>query len=446
MTADSLHIFLSYSRHDAAIMQQVRERLLAAGLPVWTDTGIEPGTRSWKLAIEQAILQAACVVCILSPEANQSQWVRAELEFAELHGRPVFLLLARGDERSAIPFGYAAAQWLDIRTDSRAALDMLLKVLRGYSFDPTPEESAAPQAPAEASAPLPRPALASHLPITDEIRAALDSLSDPDSSAALRAQAGDSLAQFGDPRRGVGIRQDGLPDIDWVKIPAGPFYYQQETDPRPGPGFFIGRYPITYLQFQCFVEAPDGYQNARWWEGLALRQDSPGEQAFPIHNHPRENLSWYDAMGFCRWLSARLHYTIRLPTDLEWEYAARGGDGRNYPWGEYYHEGYANVNDAYWGGGRPLMQTSAVGVYPLGASPFGLLDMGGNVWEWCANLYDDPHDPAPDAVGQRVLRGGSWYNPPEACRSFFRAAGDADGRTPLVGFRVARSAPGQDGV
>jgi hypothetical protein len=104
------HIFLSYSRKDTAVMQQLRHDLNMAGLSIWTDEGIEPGTSSWKRAIESAILDAGCLVAILSPDASQSQWVRAELDFAELQGISIFPILARGEERTSIPFGFAASQ------------------------------------------------------------------------------------------------------------------------------------------------------------------------------------------------------------------------------------------------------------------------------------------------------------------------------------------------
>lgn len=109
------HIFLSYSRHDTDVMQRVKDRLKDANLVVWTDEGIEVGTRSWKRAIEHAILGTEFLICLLSPDANKSEWVRAELEFAELQNKPIFFVLIRGQEQKTIPFGYATAQWIDAR-------------------------------------------------------------------------------------------------------------------------------------------------------------------------------------------------------------------------------------------------------------------------------------------------------------------------------------------
>src|SRR4030095_432041 len=105
------------------------------------------------------------------------------------------------------------------------------------------------------------------------------------------------------------------------------------------------KYPVTWAQYRSFLEAQDGYRQKRWWRGLAERQAQPGEQYRQQDNHPAENVSWYDAVAFCRWLSAKLGYEVRLPTEQEWEKAARGVDGRAYPWGNQYVSGYANIDE-----------------------------------------------------------------------------------------------------
>jgi len=113
------------------------------------------------------------------------------------------------------------------------------------------------------------------------------------------------------------------------------------------------------------------------------RWDSP--------NQPRETVSWYEAVAYTRWLTVKLHgqgllpegVTVRLPTEEEWGKAARGTDVREFPWGEEYLSGRANI-DEHWGnvGVFNIGQTTAVGIYPQGVSPYGVLDMAGNVWEW----------------------------------------------------------------
>lgn len=112
-------VFLSYSRQDATIMQRVKTDLEAEGLHIWIDqTGIEPGTPDWQKAIETAVDNSGCLLVLFSPSAKQSHWVRQEMSYAESQGKKLFFALADGDERTAVPFGYANAQWVDIRTDA----------------------------------------------------------------------------------------------------------------------------------------------------------------------------------------------------------------------------------------------------------------------------------------------------------------------------------------
>ena len=233
-------------------------------------------------------------------------------------------------------------------------------------------------------------------------------------SPADRLIAGDALAALGDDRPGVGLRPDGLPDIVWCEVPDdGPFLYGDDKQKRKLPAFRIAKYPITHAQFQAFVDAPDGWDNPAWWKGLAADEDDKQKVSaeWPIANRPRERVSWYAAVAFTRWLSHKLGLDISLPTEEQWEKAARGREGREYPWGNDYQVGYANIDgtdDSAKVGPNYLSQTSAVGMYPQGVSPYGLQDCAGNVWEWCLNEYRKPANTQVSGTETRVLRGGSW--------------------------------------
>lgn len=244
-----------------------------------------------------------------------------------------------------------------------------------------------------------------------------------------------------DNRPGVALRYEGrrarwVPHIEWVEIPAGPFRYQ-EGEKLSLPAFAIARYPITNAQFQAFVDDPKGFANDQWWEGLAKRSEQPLEPAWDDANHPRERVSWYEAVAFCRWLSRLLHSEVRLPTEREWEKAARGTDGRQYPWGKKYLTGYANI-DERWSdvGERNIGRTTAVGIYPQGASPYRVMDLAGNVFEWCLNKYADPKDTDLGGDDMRVRRGGSWINSQDRARASFRDYDRPYFRLGYVGFRV----------
>ena len=158
---------------------------------------------------------------------------------------------------------------------------------------------------------------------------------------------------------------------------------------------------------QMYLAHLMGFSNAKWWDGLhedGLKQQRGGsdEQRFKFWNHPREQVSWYDAMAFCRWLTAKLKYEITLPTEEQWEKAARGTEGHEYPYTGVFDPTKGNTAESGIG------QTSAVGVFPDGASPYGVMDMSGNVLEWTLTEYQTRYSNNISNSEHRVLRGGSW--------------------------------------
>lgn len=249
-----------------------------------------------------------------------------------------------------------------------------------------------------------------------------------------RAGIGDRLAEIGDLRPGQGVDRDGLPDILWRTIPAGEIRLREAGD-RTVPEFEMSAFPVTYRQYQAFVNDPDGFANPDWFAGLAMRPDVPGKQFRKVANHPAENVSWFDAVAFCRWLSAQTGVEMRLPADWEWQLAASGpGDGSRYAWGTGWNDDNANTIES------GLGRTVAVGLYPLGASPQGVHDLHGNVWEWCLNNLSDTAVEHIDfgAEGARVVRGGSWLVARSFAKPNFRGWDDPELRYPALGFRMVR--------
>jgi formylglycine-generating enzyme required for sulfatase activity len=196
------------------------------------------------------------------------------------------------------------------------------------------------------------------------------------------------------------------------------------------PPFAIADTPVTNALYAIYV-ADAGARPPLIWRGA-----TPPDH---LHDCPVTDVSWEDAQHFCRWLSNVMAAPYRLPTEAEWEYAARGSDRRRFPWGDEWDPNRANTRDGGPGAVTP------VGAYPSGISPWGCLDMAGNVWEWTSSLdapypyrFDDGRED-PNAPGRRILRGGSFANPHgfARCACRFRLAPTV--RNEFLGFRLAFS-------
>jgi serine/threonine-protein kinase len=225
-----------------------------------------------------------------------------------------------------------------------------------------------------------------------------------------------------------------------VYVPAGEF----EMGSTEGPageqpvrtvtlnGFWIDRTEVANAQYLRCVEA--GGCSPPPERGSYTRDPYYGNSTYD--NYPVIFVSWYQVEDYCTWAGGR------LPTEAEWEYAARGLDRRTYPWGDSAPDcskaNYRGVD------GLCVGDTNAVGSYPAGASSCGALDMAGNVWEWVADwsgYYPSEHQVNPTGASsgeKRVLRGGSWRYGRISARCAYRGGREPDGRGGLIGFRCAR--------
>lgn len=198
-------------------------------------------------------------------------------------------------------------------------------------------------------------------------------------------------------------------DIETIVIRAGPFQMGEKLQRVELPEFRIARYPVTNAQYFRFVKAT-GHRRPDHWLGGG---DYPPELA----RHPVVFVSWEDAVAYTAWAGAR------LPAEAEWEKAARGTDGRLYPWGNEFIAENCNTSESGTDGVRP------VEAHPGGASPYGLMDMAGNVWEWTATNYEDDEQ-------WRVLKGGAWdYKGLKDARCAARVYFRPTFRNGAVGFR-----------
>jgi formylglycine-generating enzyme required for sulfatase activity len=197
--------------------------------------------------------------------------------------------------------------------------------------------------------------------------------------------------------------------------------------------FFMGKYEVTNAQFRRFKPNYSSGSNNRvdFHTGSIVGIDLNGD------DQPVVAVPWDDANAFCEWLSRQSGMHIRLPAEAEWEYACRAGTTTPFHFGSTISTSQANYNGefTYGSGSKGAFRKKTTNVGSFSPNAFGLYDMHGNMWEWCSD-WKDPNDPSSD----RVVRGGSWLDPPGTCRSAIRFTTPRDFRRSDFGFRVVASA------
>lgn len=238
----------------------------------------------------------------------------------------------------------------------------------------------------------------------------------------------------------------GIVTLEYGEIKNGKYKVESKKD-FIIESYAISQYPITNAQYDKFIQA-NGYTNQAWWteQGWEVRKQEGRTTSrywydpnWNKPDHPVVGITWFEAVAFCRWLSFETSENIMLPTEQQWQRAAQGDDGRTFPWGELWDASKCNnyVNNRRTTSITPIM---SVMQYPKGASPYGVLDMSGNVWEWCLTSFEEEESDVHRNVEYRVARGGAWRN---NYVGYFRVASRcglfpdiSDGD---VGFRCVRS-------
>ncbi|GAB4214293.1 MAG: hypothetical protein OHK0022_52630 [Roseiflexaceae bacterium] len=369
--------------------------------------------------------------------------------------------------------------------DALALGDVLESILAGSGVQPEPEQLTseiarveAVQQPSTSTLPAPLPPVITSQSATtgktvnEQLRLQRQERELADGTTHVEATQQSSTRTSPTPRsrvtsprsqsRRVPVSAPWVPTL--VKVPAGPFLMGSadtdklaDFDENPQhrlelPDFWIGKAPVTNAQFRPFVEG-DGYSNRAYWTtaGWKWRREQRIKQPAYWANskwngddHPVVGVSWFEGVAYCRWLRVQTRLPFRLPSEAEWEKAARGPDGLIWPWGNQWEAGHCNSKEALLG------RTSPVGQYPSGASPYGALDMAGNVWEWCSThwrkaypykLEDEWALAYLEADLTRICCGGSWYTEQQFVRGAYRNGANPRSCNDWQGLRVASNSP-----
>jgi formylglycine-generating enzyme required for sulfatase activity len=418
-------IFVSHAHTDNAYCREYVAGLRAHGCYVWYDEH-NLGWGALRPTIEREMPACQHFVAILTPASVASDWVNSEIDAALdlLKDGTLHTLTFVVAERCTVPL--LLRRWKRIEGADGAPTGVAEAVARTLNIlgqMPTPQAAA----PAPTAPPIP----------ADRFPPRFASLG---FTPRTLTHAGKNVELIVPPlcavpagpfRMGSDKRQD-----------ASAFAQEKPQHEVNVAAFQLAKYPVTVAEYACFVRdghaAPTSTYNKLTWQ----QQQAAGL------DHPVVNVSWHDAVAYASWLAQLTGQSWRLPTEAEWEKAARYDpttrQSRNYPWGDAFDQSRANTS----GSGR--RGTTPVDAYPSGASPCGALDMAGNVWEWTSSLYQQyPYNASDgrertDSTGNRVLRGGSWAYDPALTRAACRSDLVPSLARDLYGFRVvvARAAPG----
>lgn len=421
-----LKVFLCHSSSDKPKVRELYNRLVADGFDAWlNEEKLLPG-QEWDLEIRKAVRKCdVVVVCLTNSSISKSGYVQKEIRFAldiadEQPEGVIFLIPAKLEE-CQVPDRLVQWQWVNL-TEIYGYQRLLLSLkARATELGISTLQSSE----------------------KDDLELAIKIAQDNKSiTIALLQQelhidnvyAHKLLDEM--TNRGIIERLDDITgkfhkfiEPQLIKIPSGKFLMgmtkshitelikdgadkklvavEQIQHEVELPEFLIAKYPVTNREYQIFIRETQ-YISPNGWN----------DRSYPVGkgNHPVVNVSWHDAQEYCKWLSVQSGKEYRLPTETEWEKAARGTDGRTWPWGNMFMGGCANTSETKINDTTPVNQFS-----PQGDSSYGCTDMSGNVWEWCENWFDEqeytiwlePNDKILSELSAeqaKALRGGSWYD------------------------------------
>ncbi len=377
------HFFISYAKKDTRQLVLQLETALKAlpDVTTWVDKSLKAG-RSWEIQIQTEIDRCDYMIVLYSPDINRHKqgedesYVLTEISYAKYTAHKLIIPVMA--QKTDAPISLTTAHYIDFTLSGLTLNDII---------------------------------------------------------AAICEEAGILVGAQGFAPTAPSIRPTSL------SIMPAPFAWID----IPGKGYSIAKYPITNAQFKKFIEA-DGYKQKKWWTDIGWQQREQDKWLQPRYwthslwngtEQPVVGVSWYESVAFCLWLSDFTHEKIMLPTEDQWQYAAQGDDGRDYPWGKQWDASRCNNNVD----GEGIGKTTPVRHYEgKGDSPFGVVDMAVNVWEWCLTDFKNKTNDVNSIAFSRVLRGGFWnYNNTDSFRCDHRLSNLPNDGYSLGGFRVSRS-------
>jgi formylglycine-generating enzyme required for sulfatase activity len=398
-----LRVFLCHASGDKPAVRELHQRLCAQGIDAWLDEEkLLPG-QDWQLEIPKAVrVSDVVIVCLSKKSINKAGFVQKEIKIAldvadEQPEGAIFLIPARLEE-CQVPDRLSRWQWVSLFEVK--GYDRLMRALQSRA----------------------------------------DALGISISPVAIRPVS-TKPAQRSVTARPVLPSAKLFGGIEFVRVPKGKFIMGSKDDSELARNsekpqhtveipydYWVARYPVTNDQFAKFVEATrHKHKWVPYWESKL--------------DHPVVNVSWHDAMAYCKWLNETLHgelgdLTLRLLTEAEWEKAARGERGNEWPWGNEFDKTKCNSSE----GGKG--DTTPVGAYsPQGDSSYGAADMAGNVREWCHSIYKPyPYQPDDGRESESesdsyVVRGGFFVNVARNVRGAYRGGFHLDYWNWYQGFR-----------
>ena len=357
-------IFISHATADSAFAHRLAADLRRDGFDIWIAPESIRSGEQWVRAINRGLEESGVMVLVLTPAAAASPWVEMETNVA--------IELERSQEAAFIPLLLEKGRYPGL--------------WRAYQWVMMDGEYAAGLAALRARLAMPVATTRRNFPELPEIERTVEPNVYTPPDRRIHEKTG----------------------IELIRVPAGPFLYGDDKRTIELPEFWIGRAPVTNEQYKRFVDGT-GRDAPSNWSG----NNPPPDK----RDHPVVNVNWHDAKAFCDWAG------LALPSEAQWEKAARGTDGREWPWGD------DPPTEKHCNFGNNVGTTTAVGKYSSqGDSPYGCVDMAGTVWEWtAAQAYES---------NRGILRGGSWWTDAEDCRCARHYWDNPSSRYDDYGFRV----------